>query len=135
MLSGWYNHLIILWYTYLYFTLQNFIGKSSTGNLDTYSIHSGYLFSNYGTAKRSRADNVPVGIAHPNLYIGEDTQSFLKPKTLGTDERQWTHLHEAADSTLPISLPVCIILNEIEMIRTRVSYHGVKVVKVVNLIF
>ncbi|KAL3989912.1 EGF-like domain family protein [Acanthocheilonema viteae] len=80
--------------------------KSSTGNLDTYSIHSGYLFSNYGSAKRSRSDNVPVGIAHPNLYIGEDTQLFLKPKTAGTDERQWTHLHEAADSTLPISLPI-----------------------------
>ncbi|KAM3728609.1 Protein lin-12 [Dirofilaria immitis] len=80
--------------------------KSSTGNLDTYSIHSGYLFSNYSTSKRSRADNVPVGIARPNLYIGEDRQSFLKPKTLGIDERQWTHLHEAADSTLPIPLPI-----------------------------
>lgn len=99
------NSILIFFLHYKIFT-----GKSSTGNLDTYSIHSGYLFSNYGSAKRSRSDNVPVGIAHPNLYIAEDTQSFLKPKTVNNDERQWTHLHEAADSTLPIPLPVCYLL-------------------------
>ncbi|VDN42600.1 unnamed protein product [Gongylonema pulchrum] len=80
--------------------------KSSTGNLDTYSIQSGFLLNNSSSAKRSRSDNIPVGIAHPNLYIGEDTQSFLKPKALDSDDRQWTDLHEAADSTTAIPLPI-----------------------------
>ncbi|VDN04815.1 unnamed protein product [Thelazia callipaeda] len=82
--------------------------KSSTANLDTFSMHNGFLFNNYNSSKRSRNDNVPssTSISHPNLYIGEDTQSFLKPKSPGVDERQWTTLHESADSTMAIALPI-----------------------------
>ncbi|VDM39507.1 unnamed protein product [Toxocara canis] len=82
--------------------------KSSTANLDTYSVHSGFLFNGCGSStKRTRSD-VPVGIAHPNLYVGDDTQLFLKPKSepVNGDERSWTLLHEEADSKQPITTPI-----------------------------
>uniref|UniRef100_A0A0M3INX6 ANK_REP_REGION domain-containing protein n=1 Tax=Ascaris lumbricoides TaxID=6252 RepID=A0A0M3INX6_ASCLU len=60
--------------------------KSSTANLDTYSLHSGFLFNGCSSStKRTRSD-LPVGVAHPNLYVGDDTQLFLKPKTEQSSE-------------------------------------------------
>uniref|UniRef100_F1KQP1 Neurogenic locus Notch protein n=1 Tax=Ascaris suum TaxID=6253 RepID=F1KQP1_ASCSU len=82
--------------------------KSSTANLDTYSLHSGFLFNGCSSStKRTRSD-LPVGVAHPNLYVGDDTQLFLKPKTEQSsgDERHWTSLHEEADSQQPIATPI-----------------------------
>ncbi|MFH4982776.1 hypothetical protein AB6A40_009485 [Gnathostoma spinigerum] len=53
--------------------------KSSTANLDSYNLHSGYLLGSDNT-KHLRSESVPIGIAHPILYVEDDAQSFLKPR-------------------------------------------------------
>ncbi|MFH4980405.1 hypothetical protein AB6A40_007114 [Gnathostoma spinigerum] len=82
--------------------------KSSTANLDSYNPHSGYLLGSDNT-KRLRSESVPIGIAHPNLYVEDDAQSFLKPRPTNepkVDVRQWNSLHEEANSLKAISSPI-----------------------------